>query len=130
MTPPIQPIQVRASGNSGNEAILLLRAMLGKQNEQNALLQSLVQRQNDTSRSNAAWKTANPALSKRCATSVKRANELMTELVEKLVTDMEELTEDEGWENNFAVFELIDKYGQKIQQFNVIIQTLSQLGTP
>lgn len=122
MTPPIQPIQVRASGNSGNEAILLLR-------EQNVLLKTLVQRQNDATKGNAAWKTANPALSKRCAGAVKRANELMTELVEKLVTDMEELTDDEGWENNFAVFELTDKYGQKIQQFNTIIQTLSQLGT-
>lgn len=125
MTPPIQPIQVRASGNSGNsgnEAILLLR-------EQNVLLKTLVQRQNDATKGNAAWKTANPELSKRCATAVKRANELMTELVEKLVSDLEELTEDEGWEDNFAVFELTDKYGQKIQQFNTIIQTLSQLGT-
>lgn len=120
---PLVPIQVRASGNSGNEAIMLLR-------EQNSLLKTLVQRQNDATKGNTAWKTANPKLSKRCASSVKRANELMTELVEKLVTDLEELTENEGWENNFAVFELIDKYGQKIQQFNIIIQTLSQLGTP
>lgn len=122
MTPPIQPIQVRASGNSGNEAILLLR-------EQNALLQTLVQRQNDATKGNAAWKVEHPELSKRCATSVKRANELMTELVEKLVADLEEFTGDAGWEGNFAVFELIDKYGQKIQQFNIIIQTLTQLGT-
>lgn len=126
MTPPIQ---VRSSGNSGNEAILLLRAMLVKQDEHNALLQSLVQRQNDTANSNAVWKTGHPELSKRCTSSVKRANELMTELVEKLVGELEEFTEDTGWDGNFAVFELIDKYGQKIQQFNVIIQTLAQLGT-
>lgn len=120
---PLVPIQVRASGNSGNEAILLLR-------EQNVLLKTLVQRHNNATRGNAAWKTGHPELSKRCAAAVKRANELMTELVEKLVDDLEELTEEEGWGGNFAVFELIDRYGQKIQQFNVIIQTLAQLGTP
>lgn len=123
MTPPIQPIQVRASGNSGNEAILLLR-------EQNGLLKTLVQRQNAATKGNADWKTSNPELSKKCAVAVKRANELMTELVEKLVEDMEELAEQDGWEGNFSAFELLDKYGPKIQQFNVIIQTLAQLGTP
>lgn len=120
MTPPIQ---VRTSGNSGNEAILLLR-------EQNMLLKTLVQHQNNATKGNADWKVGHPELSKRCASAVKRANELMTDLVEKLVTDLEELTEEEGWEGNFAVFELIDKYGQKIQQFNIIIQTLAQLGAP
>lgn len=123
-----QPVQAR--GNGGNEAIILLRGILEKQNELNALLQAVVKRQGDSIRQTARWKTEHPDLSKRCAASAKRGSELMTELIERLVDELEGLDADDDWSGNYKLFELIDKYGHKFQQFNLIVQTLAQLGTP
>ncbi len=113
----------------GTESIVLLRGILEKQNEQNALLQALVKRQSDPVRQNAQWKHANPELSKRCAGAVKRANDLMTQIVQQIVEGIEDLDEDVDWEENYPVFELINAYGPRLQQFNIILNTLTQLGT-
>jgi len=123
-----QPVQVRGTGGN-NEAIMLLRGILEKQNEQTALLQALVQRQNAGLRQNAQWKKENPELAKRCGAATKRGQEHLAGLIERLVEALEDLREDDNWDANYALFELIDKYGHKLQQFGVIISTLTQLGT-
>lgn len=123
-----QPVQVRPSGG-GNEAILLLRAILDKQNEQNALLTALVKRQGESTRQTAAWKNANPELSSRCAKAAEKASELMNRMIERLVSDLEELEQDEGWDGgDYALNEVIDRYGPRFHQFSMLLQTIAQLG--
>lgn len=124
-----QPVQVRGAGGGNNEAILLLRGILEKQGEQSELLKALVQRQNASSRQNVQWKKENDKLSKRCGIATKRSQKLLTGLIEQIVGELEELGEENNWEENYALFELIDKYGYKLQQFGVILNTLTQLGT-
>lgn len=123
-----QAVQVRGTGGN-NEAVLLLRGILEKQSEQSALLKALVQRQNAGSRQNTQWKKENDKLSKRCGVATKRAQELLTSMIEQIVGELEDLDEEDNWEENYALFELIDKYGHKLQQFGVILNILTQLGT-
>ncbi len=123
-----QPIQVhRSDGN--NEAILLLRSILDKQTEQNALLAAMVKRQSENVRSNAQWKKEHPELSKRCHVAAERASVLMNSLLDELITKLEDLDEAEEWEANFELFELIDTYGPRFQQFSMILQSIAQLST-
>ena len=124
-----QPIQVRSNGGGNNEAILLLRAILDKQNEQNALLTALVKRQSENTRQTAQWKNEHPELSSRCKEAAQKASNLMNQMIERLVNDLEELEDDEDWGGEpFALNELIDKYGYKFQQFSALLHTLAQLG--
>lgn len=123
-----QPIQVYHSGGD-NEAIVLLRAILAKQTEQNALLAAMVKRQSENVRSNAQWKKEHPDLSKRCHTATERAGNLMNDLLDRLVAELEQMDDTGDWESNFELFELIDTYGPRFQQFSVILQSLAQLST-
>lgn len=123
-----QPIQVYHSGGD-NEAVILLRAILAKQTEQNALLAAMIKRQGEGVRTNAQWKKQHPELSKRCRVAAERASGLMNSLLEKLVTELLDMQEIEEWDNNFQIFELIDTYGPRFQQFSVILQSLAQLST-
>lgn len=123
-----QPIQVHHSG-SDNEAVMLLRSILAKQTEQNALLAAMVKRQSENVRNNTQWKKQHPGLSKRCHVAAERAGDLMNGLLEKLVTELEEMGESGEWEANYELFELIDTYGPRFQQFSMILQSLAQLST-
>lgn len=123
-----QPIQIYHSGGD-NEAVILLRAILAKQTEQNALLAAMIKRQGEGVRTNAQWKKQHPELSKRCRVAAERASGLMNSLLEKLVTELLDMQEIEEWDNNFQIFELIDTYGPRFQQFSVILQSLAQLST-
>lgn len=124
-----QPIQVRPSGGGNNEAIMLLRAILDKQNEQNALLTALVKRQNDNTRQTAQWKNEHPELSSRCHEAAQKASELMNKMLERLVSDLEDLDDEIDWGGEmFELNEFIDRYGYKFQQFSAMLQTLAQLG--
>ncbi len=123
-----QPIQVHRSGDN-NEAVMLLRSILAKQTEQNALLAAMVKRQSESVRSNAQWKKEHPELSRRCHAAAERASGLMNSLLDKLVTELEEMGEVEEWDGNFELFELVDTYGPRFQQFSMILQSLAQLST-
>ena len=114
-----------------NEAILLLRDIRDKQGEQNRLLAMLIKKQMSATNQTNQWKNHNVELSKRCGTASDTAAKLMFKLVDSLVEDIEKISDDGvNWQGeNFEFYELVDKYGQKLQQFSVIIQTLSQLGT-
>lgn len=108
---------------------MLLRAILAKQNEQNALLQALVKKQYEQTRHVVDWKKKHPELSQRCQKAAEKAAQLMDNLVECLVNDLEELEHEEGWDGSaFELNEFIDKYGHKFPQFSIILQMLSQLG--
>lgn len=109
-------------------AILLLEAILIRQNEQNELLKTLVQRQHNNTASSNKWKEAHPELAKRCLSAAKKASALMDNLIEEMVIDIEEIDSDQGWDGNFAAFDILDKYGAKIQQFGMVLNTLTQLG--
>lgn len=110
-----------------NEAIRLLKEMVQRQTELNALLLALVKRQQDPVRQNAQWKNDNPELAKRCAAVSEQANGLLIQLVEDLVTDLEDSKGTEGWKDSFESTEIADKYGYKLQQLHIIMQTLAQL---
>lgn len=121
-------IQVRTGPPSGgNEAVMLLRAILEKQNEQNALLNTMVKRQSQQVRQTSEWQKQFPDLAKRCHGAAQRASELLNGLLERLVTDLEQL-ETDGYESDYALMELVDKYGYKFQQLSMMLQTLAQLG--
>ena len=81
-----QPLQVKHSSGS-NEAVMLLRAILAKQDEQNALLKALVEKQHVQTRATAQWKNEHPALSQRCKQATDKAARLMDSLIEHLVED-------------------------------------------
>lgn len=114
-----------------NEAILLLRDIRDEQVEQNKFLAGIIKKQIAVTNQITQWKKHNSELSKRCGTASETASKLMFKLVDNLIEDIEKISEDGvNWQGeNFEFYELIDKYGQKLQQFNVIIQTLAQLGT-
>jgi hypothetical protein len=118
-------VQVRSS-TPDNEIVLLLRAILETQHEQNMLLKAGIQQQNDTNQQASVWKQENPELSNRCRAIVAKAAALMNALLEELVVDLENI--DTGWDDKYMLFEFIDKYGPKLQQFNILVQTLVQLG--
>lgn len=107
----------------------LLNEILKQQSEQNQLLKILITRQHDMERHLSQWKHDNPALTKRCAYAAKRANNLMTSLLENLVNDIENLPDVSDLNESFTLFELIDRYGYRIQQFQLITHILSQLGS-
>ncbi len=122
-----QLIQVRSEGV--NESIMLLRAILSKQDEQNSLLKVLVQKQHEQTRNTSAWKNNHPALAQRCQRAAEKGQRLMDQMVENLVKAIEELDEVfDDYQTPFQVSELIDKYGYKFQQFSMMIHTLGQLG--
>ncbi len=110
-------------------ALMLLEAILSRQTEQNELLKTLVQRQNANTASSDKWKKEHPDLAKRCLSAAKKASELMNNLIEEMVTDIEDIDSDNSWDGNFAAVEILDKYGSKIQQFGMVLNTLTQLGT-
>lgn len=122
--------QIHLVPNFGDDTNRLLRAILEKQQEQNSLLASLVQRQNEGARQNAHWKKQHSSLSKQCHQAAIKASALMDELIANIVDELDDIDQEEDWyDGNFKLFELIDKYGPKLQQFTVILQTLAQLGT-
>lgn len=116
-----------------NEAIMLLRDIRDRQIEQNNLLATLIKKQLAITNQTEHWKQHNSELSKRCGKAAKKSSDLMFKLVDDLVEDIEKMSDADGaisWEGaNFEFYELLDKYGHKLQQFNLIIQTLAQLGT-
>jgi len=118
---------VTAYANNGNETIVLLRAILEKQNEQNAILNSMAQRQSQNVRQTAEWQKTYPELAKRCVGAANRASELLNSLLEKLVSDLESIESDD-YVGDYELMELIDKYGHRFQQLSLLLQTLSQLG--
>ncbi|MHA2135961.1 MAG: hypothetical protein ACW99J_19045 [Candidatus Thorarchaeota archaeon] len=109
-----------------NEIIVLLRAILEKQHEQNMLLKTMLQRQNDMHQQASKWKAENPELSNRCQAATKKAAILMNGILEDLVDDLEIL--DTRWHDKYMLSEFIDKYGPKLQHFSILVQTLAQLG--
>jgi len=112
------------------EIITLLKALLSVQSEQKALMTATALRQNGQGRQNSQWKTTNSDLSKRCFQAHKKAGELLTHLISEVVTEIEDLDNSDSWDVNYSLFEILDKYGHKFQQFTMLLQTLSQLGTP
>jgi hypothetical protein len=112
--------------SNGVAAVQLLNAILEKQHEQTALLRLLVQKQQEHSQSISNWKVEHPELSKKCSAAAKKANDLINQMIERLVEELEDF---EGWEGGFSLNELIDKYGHRIQQLSGIAHTLTQLGS-
>ena len=117
-----------------NEAVMLLRDIRDSQIEQNNLLAKLIKKQLVITNKTEHWKQHNSELSQRCGKAAKKSSDLMFKLVDALVEDIEKLsdTDDDviSWGGeNFEFYELIDKYSYKLQQFNLIIQTLAHLGT-
>lgn len=110
-----------------NEIVGLLRAILAQQTEQNALLTSFVKRQSmDT---NAEWRNMNPELSSRCGEVTAKAAKIMDQMLEQLVDEMEQMEPGDSYDGgDYQVEEFVTKYGNKFQQFNMILNVLSQLG--
>lgn len=105
------------------EITALLSDMLAAQRETNVLIKATLQKQNQHAQQMVRWRHDNSELAERCGNCAQRAGDLMNNLVDSMVTDIENISG-----SPFELSELIDKYGTKCQQLNVIMQTLAHLG--
>lgn len=116
------------TNDGSSEALDILRRLLVAQERQNQLLIKLIQEsQKKTQASgNEVWKKDNAGLSRRCSNASSKGNDIFTSMVENMVSDLESMEDDDY---NFALFEFVDKYGTRFQQFGSVLNVLSQLGS-
>lgn len=108
---------------------ILLQQMLEGIGQTNALLNTLVSRQ--TGSANSQWKEENKQFSERCNKASQVVSRLYQEFIDEMLHDLyqiEDGDEFESFESHFKVMEFIDKYGPRLQQLGLIVNTLNTLG--
>ncbi|MCC7085980.1 MAG: hypothetical protein IT427_13335 [Pirellulales bacterium] len=77
----------------------------------------------------AAWKEANPRLSKNCRAASEALAKVQTEFLATLASEVNDNPES-LLEGDYMLNEFIDRYGPRLAHLNGVLQVLSQLGSP
>ncbi|MDO5552864.1 MAG: hypothetical protein Q4G68_03805 [Planctomycetia bacterium] len=110
----------------------LMRMMLAAQNRQNELLEEMVEQLGAVQRQRAldlaAWKQANPYLSKACRMAADKLSKVQATFLNSLADEIED-NFDNILESDYYCNEFLDRFGPRFMHLNVLLQALSQLGS-
>lgn len=102
-----------------------LKALIQGQQKTNMLLETLLARLTQQQTQLENWKRANPELSQDC----KRASEVLGKAQSEYLQGLTEQVLEDGEDmDSWTLQEFIDKYGQRLAQFNGMLAYLAQLG--
>ncbi len=139
--PPATPSlfsQVEVSSTAGAEAsptggenTQLMRDILTGIDRQNELLEQLLtvmtSAQRQRSAELAAWRRANPRMSRDCRRAVDLLGRAQTAYLRRLLDEVEEHGEGVV-EGEFLLNELVDRFGPRLAHLHSLLQVMGQLG--
>ncbi len=137
-TPIFSQVEVTASaagsaadGSSLAENTQLMRDILTGIDRQNELLEQLLTAMTSAQRQRnaelAAWRKANPRLSRDCRRAVELLGRAQSSHLRRLLDEVEDQGE-AVVDGEFVLNELIDRFGPRMAHLNSLLQVMGQLG--
>jgi hypothetical protein len=135
-TPLYSQVEVTAASNSADtspiaENTQLMRDILTGIDRQNELMEQLLTAMTASQRQRnaelAAWRKANPRLSRDCRNAVELLGRAQSSHLRRLLDEVEEHGESVV-DGEFMLNEMIDRFGPRMAHLNSLLQVMGQLG--